>query len=489
MVADSRIAKRARQLSNPLDYEGLRSGPGWANQYQTQQSIPIDGTQARLRDPEKGSPFTISVVPPDILLQAIQGTGAARTSDGLFDPKLQKLFKEADKNFNAVLTQVRGEGVAEPFSDPRVIEAREAYLGTRAPPTSSQNIGIMEASLRSTNRFSEISKRQKAFRGSNLFAVGPRRDSTLSNIEEMIGLNGVRFNPQRVSQTAANQVAISDLDQALSVLVQLNRIVATPPLTLLVNPEEMSINYSKKQTYQDRSRFNYIFQSWGEEQPRMSFSGKSGGFVAGSDGRVTDFGSVGLGGIETSTVSGYQWASKRESAAWQNLMNLFTIYRNNAVIYNELDRSEAHLFVGNVQIQYDQWVYLGQFENFNYSYSETKQQGAIDFSFDFVVSFMFDLHQGGGQKPVKPIPSVTPSPSDPKWVGGGVTVNFVDTLPSQQPNTTRGLPTEEVGSTGTAILNPIVTDLVLDQLFGGTPDFSNTPGFGFNPEGNVGGGR
>lgn len=474
-MADSRGSDRPQQLTNALDFEGLRSGPGWGRSYQTQQSVPIDGTKKRLRDPLKGSPFTISVVPPDILLDALAGGGGAR-SQGIFDPLLQANFREADENFNTVLNQVINEGVADPFSDPRVEEARQGYLGTRAPPDSSQNIGIIEASLKSSNNFNNVRERQKKFQGSNLFTVGPRRGRSTASLDTTIAGNGIRFDPQNVQQTQANQTAISDLDQALNIMVQLNRIIATPPLTLLVNPEEMSINYTKKQVYQDRSRFNYIFQSWGEEQPRLSFSGFSAGFVAGSDGNVVDFGDVELGGVETTSVSGYQWASKRESAAWQNLMNLFTIYRNNGYIFNQLDRSEAHLFIGNVQIQYDQFVYLGQFENFNYSYSEMKQHGGIPFSFDFTVSFMFDLAQGGGQKPVLPIPSVTPSPSDPRWIGGGRTQLF--TVDSQLTNATREIPPDPPGSTSTAVLSPIANDVSFGTFGATNPGLFRTGGIG-----------
>jgi hypothetical protein len=346
-------------------------------------------------------------------------------------------------------------------SDIRVIQAREALAGGRGPSDSAQNINIIDASLRSTNNFSNMAKREKKFRQSNLFATGRRREKALRAIDISIGSNGIQFNPQTAGQSAANQTAVSDLDQALNVLVQLNRMSATPPLTLLVNPEMMNVTYGKKQQYQDRNRFNYIFQAWGEEQVRLNFSGRSAGFVAGAAGSQEQFflrrdetpPFDPHNPIRTDTVSGYQWASKRDSAAWQNLMSLFTIYRNNATIYNELDRSEAHLWVGNVQIAFDQMVYLGQFENFNYSYSETKQHGAIDFKFDFVASFMYDLSQGGGKKPLLPIPSVTPSPSDLRWTDSATRVP--QSLDSQLTNATRELPPVTPGDTATAVLSDI----------------------------------
>jgi hypothetical protein len=143
----------------------------------------------------------------------------------------------------------------------------------------------------------------------------------------------------------------------------------------------------------------------------LSISGKSAGFVVGdpAGGQGGDGSQV----VSTSTPSGYQWASKNDSAAWQNLMNLFTLYRSNAYIYNQLDKSEAHLWVGNIQIMYDQWVYMGQFENFSYSFNENAQHGAIEFNFDFVASYVSDLSQAG-VFPVKDWDPVTENPLSAK---------------------------------------------------------------------------
>jgi hypothetical protein len=208
------------------------------------------------------------------------------------------------------------------------------------------------------------------------------------------------------------------------VIVQLNKIVNTPSLTLMVNPENLTVTYAKKQQYQDRNRFNYIFQSWGEEQVRLSVSGRSSGFVVGSHGiGALDISLDPVGGgraniSKTSGVSGYQWASKLDSVAWQNFMTLMQFYRNNGYIYDRSGvsgngASEAHLFVGTIEISYDQWLYIGNFENFSYQYSEMKQHGGIEFSFDFVASSIID--RGAARSGVSPVTSYqnppTPSPS------------------------------------------------------------------------------
>lgn len=430
-------------------YGGLDTGPNWVRDYVGAKSRAIDGTKQRLRDSTLGSPFSFRVVPPPVLVDALLGNGEARTLDA-FDPLLRETFNAAEANLQVLLN--------DPNATPEQIEtARQGLLGTRPSAAGGQNIDIVEAAARSQNNFSRVVAQRNQFRQSNFFATGPTRGATLTRLDKMVAANGVRFDPQRVDSSQANQAAVSDLTQALDVIVQLNRVLDTPPLTLLINPETLQINYAKKQVYSDRNRFNYIFQSWGEEQVRLNVSGKSAGFVVGS-GEIGErdqdafdqfFQVPGTGQpSETSSVSGYQYASKWDSAAWQNLMGLFSFYRNNGYIYDTggRPRSEAHLFVGNIEITYDQWVYVGQFENFQYGYSEGKQHGAVEFSFEFVASFMFDLSQGGA---VRPIEGPTPTPS-------AATRGGTPFMPAPQTRASRALESQNDADTGTAILDPFV---------------------------------
>ena len=61
-------------LSN---YRGLRYGPNFQPQNRGAQSIGLDGTLQKLRDPELGSPFTFRVRPPATLVNALAGGGGA----------------------------------------------------------------------------------------------------------------------------------------------------------------------------------------------------------------------------------------------------------------------------------------------------------------------------------------------------------------------------------------------------------------------------
>jgi len=191
--------------------------------------------------------------------------------------------------------------------------------------------------------------------------------------------------------------AIADVYAAVDIAMQLSAQLNTPPLVLLINPTSLTVDRTKLQQYQDRTRYGYVFQAWGEEQPKLSITAKCGAFVSG--GR------------------GVHMASKRDSLAWQNLMNAFHFYRNNGYIYDTVGKSNAHHFVGALSIQYDQWIYYGHMESFSFTMEDTSQQGGIEFSMEFTVSRMLDT----APQPftVLPMKSPTPSLSDPRYSGMG----------------------------------------------------------------------
>lgn len=189
--------------------------------------------------------------------------------------------------------------------------------------------------------------------------------------------------------------AIADVYTAVDIATQLSAALNAPPLVFLLNPDNVQISFTKIQQFQDRSRFGFIYHGWGEDQPRLSITAKCGAFIAGK--------------------KGLQFASKRDSAAWQNLMGALHFYRNNAYIHDTTGHSNAHHFVGVLSIHYDQWVYYGHMESFNYSYEDTKQLGGIEFQMEFVVSMMVDTHQSVAA--VSPLKAPTPSLSDPRYSG------------------------------------------------------------------------
>lgn len=184
---------------------------------------------------------------------------------------------------------------------------------------------------------------------------------------------------------------ITDLKVALDIHTQVQTVKRTPPLTLLINPHSFNVVYSKVQSFDARTRYGNVFQTLGEEQVRLDMSLMAGGFVSG--GR------------------GYHVDSKQDSAAWQNIMALLKLYKNNGYIYNRVDRSHANHFVGGMSIQYDQWLYYGNMETFQYTYTPENTHGGMEIQISFVVSAMVDLSQASTVvQPIRSPDALIPTP-------------------------------------------------------------------------------
>ena len=260
---------RLKKVPSAQIYAKLSAGPNWQREYEVQPNVPIDGSNAGLRDPTYGSPFTFRIMPPEALVTALTTTEEE--------------------------SQVR----------------------------------LINSAIRETNNFSDVRNRVANLRASNFVSTN---ESNLNQLEALIALNGVLFDPSNSRQSQANVPAISDITQAANVLLQLNRALQSPPLTLLINPEQLNYSYGTIQNYSERNRYGYIFQRWGEQQVRLSVSGKTGAFISGAKSlvggtnQIQNFGGLGApsaGGLQqTPVVTGVQWASKRDSASWQNLVPL-----------------------------------------------------------------------------------------------------------------------------------------------------------------------
>lgn len=190
--------------------------------------------------------------------------------------------------------------------------------------------------------------------------------------------NGVALTK---SSTVGRYTALSDAYTALDLAAQDEALRNAPELTLLINPAEFSVAYTAVQSYAARGRNGLIFQRWGEQQPQLTFSGSTGAFISGAS-RVSQG--------QTNAVSGMQFASKRNSAAWQNFMALYHFYRNNGYAYDTFGGSEAHLAVGAVKITYDQVEYEGHIDSFNYSYDEANPH-RVTWDITFTCSSVKDL--------------------------------------------------------------------------------------------------
>jgi hypothetical protein len=191
--------------------------------------------------------------------------------------------------------------------------------------------------------------------------------------------------------------------------------MAQTPLTLLVNPSEMSRTFERIQSYQARTRYGYVYQVWGEQLLKVSFSGSTAGFVAGSTK-----GYQALVDHNTGSPSGYQWGSRKDSAAWQNFSTLVQFYRNNGYIYDTLGKSEAHLMIGAIRITYDDIVYEGHIDSLNFSFDENSPH-RVQFDMEFTATYVLDQSRAAGnvtpmKAPTSDLQGTRPSPSTLKGV-------------------------------------------------------------------------
>jgi len=184
---------------------------------------------------------------------------------------------------------------------------------------------------------------------------------------------GVRIVPALANDTAA-----------LSILLQLRRLMDIPPLCLYINPTTFSVSHTKVAQFQERTRYGYVYQAWGEELTKVSFSCTIGAFVA---GKTTPSQRI---------ASGVQYASKRDSASFQQLMAVFGMYKSGGYIQDMTAnatgrRSRANHMVGNTAIEYDQNVYVGHMDSFSYAEEETLQGGGLKFEIEFTAIKVYDV--------------------------------------------------------------------------------------------------
>ena len=342
----------------------LQAGPATSIRYQAQQgTIPIIGADATLRS---FSPFTISVLPPLLYLQ-----------------------------------------------DPDLLFGQTTTVGGKTNPPV--NLGIIgTAAVRNLPNFKETITRLRSGTQDNSqttnYAITPATAASRKVVGGRVSNRPIGGSGGNTSSPDGQNVdyAITDKKVARDIAAQLNRILNVPPLTLYINPTSFAVNYNKIQQYQDKSRSQYIYQSWGEEQPKMSVSGRIGAYLCGRNGTVAN------------VADGVQFASKRDSASFQQLMNLLMFFKNNGYIQDTLGGALAPQLVGIISIEYDQNTYLGSFDSFTWGYTETAQNGGVEFSFEFTVSQMYDNAQSAK---VKPMRSPTPSPSDPRYGAQGQAPN------------------------------------------------------------------
>jgi hypothetical protein len=133
-----------------------------------------------------------------------------------------------------------------------------------------------------------------------------------------------------------------------------------------------------------------IIEHWGEQQDKLSLSGKLAAFVAIDTQPSDDSNNLGGG-------PGLTRVARQYSASYQNFLSLYLLYRNNGGLYvNTLaDTMKNNLLsrlslLGSIYIYYDNTLYIGSFDSFNITEADTTPY-SLEYSIEFTVRATFIL--------------------------------------------------------------------------------------------------
>lgn len=175
----------------------------------------------------------------------------------------------------------------------------------------------------------------------------------------------------QVSVSPNEEAGFTTREQLKDIAIQMDHLDNLPPIIFLINPTSFNQEYSSIQAFQEQSRYGFIFQRWGEDLEKLSFTCRIGAFISGR----RDPNSQG--------ISGLQYVSRRDSAGFRQLQSILAVYRNSSAIYDRLGKSRAYHAVGTQSIHYDGQEWEGRITSFSYGMDESQQHGNLEFSFEF----------------------------------------------------------------------------------------------------------
>jgi hypothetical protein len=188
-------------------------------------------------------------------------------------------------------------------------------------------------------------------------------------------------NTPLTAEDIANQYTAAQRAQIAVIQKALEAMQNAPPLRLMVNPQSFSVKGEKIVSDSGWARNGAtIVEHWGNNQEKISASGKVAGFYA-----IDILNGVG---------PGLTRMARNFSQSWQNFQSLQLFYSNNAGLHT-LDATsisqEVNLtMVGSIYIYYDSILYIGAFESFTISENDASPH-TVDYSFEFTVRAAFIL--------------------------------------------------------------------------------------------------
>ena len=225
---------------------------------------------------------------------------------------------------------------------------------------------VYQADLSGRDVVSPVRPKKQKFIPMTLDIIPPKIKPNLQRIQEQ---NLALTQSQNDKGFRGTSLLSSDslFEQAQQYDLSIQTMAFVPPLVLYINPTTWSVNRARKYN-QQFAGMGQIIEHWGEEQIKLSASGKIGGTYTDKTGLTRYF--------------------RRDTASYQSLMHLYVLYRNNGMIYESLDKSRIGV-VGYVRIVYDSEIWIGHFDSFSMS-EDASNPYTMDYSFDFTVSEHFN---------------------------------------------------------------------------------------------------
>lgn len=196
--------------------------------------------------------------------------------------------------------------------------------------------------------------------------------------------------------TTGQKFAQAQRDMVIKTQKLLAQMANTPPLQFLVNPSSFKVNNEKviSSGSWTRSGPADVVEHWGDGQDKIDGSGKVAAFMA-----------IDVTG-QTAQGPGLTRTARHYSAAYQNFLSLYQLYRNNAGLYidDSVDTNKMNLSVlGSIYIYFDHTLYLGSFNDFTVTETDTGPY-SLEYTFSFTVRATFLLDQVSDPKHTYNIP-------------------------------------------------------------------------------------
>ena len=214
---------------------------------------------------------------------------------------------------------------------------------------------------------------------------------------------------QNISNTANTNLNQSNLGMQFlaaqqsminNTIAAINRMQNTPPLKMLVNPTSFKVSYEKIISDGEWGRNGPIIEHWGDGQDKIDASGKLAAFYS------IDATGTGPAGFSNGYAPGLTRIARQYSQSYQNFLSLWLLYKNNGGIWfgdflsQVTDKTTSQptnlSVVGSIYIYYDSTLYIGSFDSFNISETETAPY-TLEYNFSFTVRATFLLDRVDSQ--------------------------------------------------------------------------------------------